>query len=69
MIASKNKANLGIEGKIIDETKQTLLFETTRGKKRLFKKIIIIELKLNNSKVRINGALLVGRAEERIKVK
>lgn len=69
VVSSTNKANLGVGGMIIDETKHTLLINTAAGKKRLLKKIIVIELRVNDSTVRINGALLVGRPEDRIKSK
>ncbi len=69
VINSKNKANIGISGKIIDETKNTIIIERKGKKKRLFKNNIIIDVQLNKKIVRINGKLLLGRPKERVKTK
>lgn len=64
---AKNKANIGIEGRIIDETKNMLTIDTEKGLKKLIKKEI--RMKLMKEKTTINGELLVGRPEDRIKKK
>jgi len=69
VIDSKNKANVGIAGKIIDETKNTIIIESKGEKKRLFKNNITIDLKVNNKIVRVDGKLLFGRPKERVKIK
>ena len=70
VIDSKNKSNIGTEGTIIDETKNTLIIETTDEKRKtLFKQNIIIETKINNKKIKIKGAGLLGRSQDRIKQK
>jgi len=69
VIASKNKSNIGIEGKIIDETKSTIMIEKGEKQKRLFKNNIIIDVKFNKRVVRIDGKLLAGRPKERVKIK
>jgi len=63
---SKNKANLGVEGKIIDETKSTITIKTKKGRKMLFKNNIKIELKIDSRKILVDGSRLAGRPEERI---
>jgi len=63
VIASKNKSNEGMEGKVTDETKKTIVVATKKGEKRLFKNNITIML--NNQK--ITGKMLMKRPEERIK--
>jgi len=40
-----NKSLLGISGKVIDETKNMLLLQTKKGKKKLIKKQVEIEIK------------------------
>lgn len=65
VVDAKNKANIGIEGTIADETRNTLLIETKKGMKKLVKKNITI--KLEKEGVKIKGSLLVGRPEDRIK--
>ena len=42
IVDSTNKSNIGIKGKIIDETKNTILIEQKNKQKRLFKKNIIL---------------------------
>lgn len=64
---SKNKADVGIKGKIVDETKNTIIIENDGKKKRVFKNNIILNLEVNNKKIRIEGRLLFGRPKERIK--
>lgn len=64
---SKNKADIGIEGKVIDETRDTLMIETKKGVKRMIKDKITIQLK--KEKITLKGSLLAGRPEDRIKKK
>ena len=63
---SRNKSNIGIEGKIIDETKFTIVLETGKGTtKRLLKSGITMTDK--KSKEDIVGESIVGKLEERLK--
>ena len=38
VIKSKNKANIGIKGKVIDETKNMVIVKSEKGIKKLIKK-------------------------------
>ena len=68
VVDSKNKGNIGIQGTIIDETKNTLVIETkTEKRKILFKSNIVIETVINNKKIQIKGKSLLGRPQDRIK--
>ncbi len=65
-----NKAQVGIRGKVIDETFKTLKIETKRGEKTIAKDTSIFIFNLPNGKnVQVDGKLLVGRPEDRIKKK
>jgi ribonuclease P protein subunit POP4 len=64
---SKNKSNIGTKGKIINETKNCITIMTEKGEKKMIKSNITIELA--GSRDTINGELLSGRPEERIKRK
>ena len=64
---SKNKSNIDIKGKIIDETKHTIVIEHKGKQKRLFKNNIAFKLKINNQTTIIKGELLLGKPKERIK--
>ncbi len=61
IIKSKNKSDEGLSGKVLDETKKTLVLS---GSKTVFKKNIT--LKLNSGEI-ISGDALMGRSEERVK--
>ncbi|WP_088336252.1 ribonuclease P protein component 1 [Methanopyrus sp. KOL6] len=57
----------GLEGKIVDETKNTLVLKTESGEKVIVKDRVLLEFKLpSGERVRVDGALLVGRPEERL---
>ncbi len=60
---AKNKANIGIQGKIIDETKNTISIE---GKK-ILKKNVEIEFTINNKKIKIDGEKLQKNPIDRTK--
>ena len=64
---SRNKDNIGLKGKIINETKETITIKTSKGNKMLFKNNIKLELDVNKKRVLIEGALLAGRPEDRVK--
>ncbi|MBI2548927.1 ribonuclease P protein subunit [Candidatus Woesearchaeota archaeon] len=67
VVDSLNKVLIGMHGKIIDETKQTLVITTTTGRKQLLKNTITIELVIEGKKISVQGKLLVGRPEDRVK--
>lgn len=66
-IRDKNK---GIDGKIIDESKNSFLIKTKKNlKKRLLKKNALFELILASEKVIIEGNSILMKPEDRIKIK
>jgi ribonuclease P protein subunit POP4 len=65
--AAKNKANLGISGKVVDETKYQVIIDTPKGYKKFPKKGSIFQIQYSERKVNIAGELLIGAPEERIK--
>ena len=60
---SENKSLIGIKGKIIDETKNMLILEN----KKLIKSQSKFKIKIDNKNYLIDGKLLVGRPEDRLK--
>ena len=66
---SRNVHLKGLRGKIVDETRNTLVIQHDRKTKRLIKDQMTFVTVINNHKIMIDGALLVGRPEERIKKK
>ena len=67
---STNKALIGLEGRIVDETRQTLTLEVKGKEKSLIKDQCIFSFKIPSGKwVRIEGKILLARPEDRIKKK
>jgi len=67
---SKDPKLIGLAGVIIDETKKMLKIRTKKGEKLVEKSICVFRVSLpSGKKVEIDGNLLVGRPEERIKKK
>lgn len=69
IIDSKNKPNIGLEGDIINETKNTLEIKTKKGKKTLIKQNITFTIKINKKEYKIKGEEIKISPEERIKIK
>lgn len=68
---SRNKSLAGMQGTIIDETKNTFTMLTEkRERKTIIKKDCQIIFSLRNGeKAKINGKILVAKPEDRIKMK
>ena len=64
IIDSRNKHNIGIKGKITDETKNTLRI----GEKIILKKDVTIEIKTDDQNITIEGKKLLKSPEERLKI-
>lgn len=65
VVDSNNKSNIGIEGKVLDETKNTLKI----GDKTILKKDVVIEFCVDDQKIKIEGKKLLKSPEERIKIR
>jgi len=63
IIDSKNKSNIGLEGKVIDETKSLLIIKSKTKMKKIIKKDVVIEV----DGTKIDGKMLAARPEERLK--
>jgi ribonuclease P protein subunit POP4 len=68
VVDALNKSLVGIRGKAIDETKNTITVETAGGIKKILKAQVKIELSNGEKKIIVEGKLLAKRPEERIKV-
>lgn len=67
---STNKALIGLEGRVVDETRQTLTLEVKGKEKSLIKDQCVFSFKIPSGKwVRVEGKILVARPEDRIKKK
>lgn len=62
---AKSNSLVGLIGKVVDETKNTIVIENNNKKKTILKSQVMILIK--NKGVIIDGKDLVGRVEERIR--
>lgn len=68
VVVDANNTNLiGIQGEIVDETKQSFIIHTQKGDKRVFKKGTHFQVRVQDQDLIIKGDILVGRPEDRIK--
>jgi len=67
IVESKNKSLIGLKGKIIDETKSLLLIQSDKGVKKVLKDQVTINIQMKDKKVQLEGKLLVGKPEDRLK--
>lgn len=64
---SINNSYEKIVGKVVDETKNMLVIEQMGREKMVPKKDTIFEFEIEGRKIRIDGNLLIGRPEDRLK--
>jgi ribonuclease P protein subunit POP4 len=70
VVESANPSSVGIEGRVVDESRNTLTIETARGNRNLIKDQCVFSFLLpTGERVRVDGRLLVARPEDRIKKK
>jgi len=70
VVYSPNKCQIGLRGKIIDETKNLLILENEKNEiKKIEKKGRIFRLKFDDKIIEILGDDIIGRPENRIKKK
>lgn len=70
VVDSSNPKNVGIKGRIVDETRNILVIEKTDGKEvKLVKEENVFVFDLGGERISVEGKILVGRPEDRIKKK
>ena len=70
VLKSSNPSSEGMEGRVIDESRNMLVIETPKGEKSVAKDLCVFSFHLPSGKwVRVEGSLLVARPEDRIKKK
>jgi ribonuclease P protein subunit POP4 len=65
---ASNKAQRGLNGKIVDENMKSIVIESN-GRKMIPKKGTTFAVKLSNKIVEIDGNFIIARPEDRIKKK
>lgn len=67
---STNKKIVGLKGKVVDESRQTLKIKTPKGEKTVIKDQCVFSFCLSTGIcVRVDGKQLVSRPEDRVKKK
>ncbi|MEK6852512.1 MAG: ribonuclease P protein subunit [Nanoarchaeota archaeon] len=67
VIEAKNKSLVGIKGKIVDETRNLFVIDTSKGERKILKNQVTLKVKHKGKVYAIDGKLLVGRGYERLK--
>jgi ribonuclease P protein subunit POP4 len=68
IVRSSNPSNVGISGKIIDDTQNTLAILHNNKKKVIAKETSVFHLTLpDNQVIEVDGKILIGRLEDRVK--
>ncbi len=68
VVESLAEGYVGLKGKVVDETYNMLILETPFGEKKVLKSVSKFLFTLpDRRKVMVEGSLLVGRPEERLK--
>ena len=65
VVKAANQDLVGIHGKVLDETKHTLIVETDKGRKRLLKEQITFIVKIDNRRIEIDGKKINKNPEKR----
>ena len=75
IVDSQNKSQIGISGRIVDETMKMILIKKNKStpiqgeKKSVQKKGTVFRVNLGRQKVDIDGNFIIARPEDRIKKK
>jgi ribonuclease P protein subunit POP4 len=70
VIGENNPSNKALSGKVIDESRNTLIIQKSDTHKMIIKQNAIFRFKLHDGTlVRVKGATIVGRPEDRVKKK
>jgi len=70
IVESTNPKNIGMSGRVIDETRNTLVIEKADGRGvTLPKEAHVFSFEVGSVWVKVDGKLLVARPEDRIKKK
>ncbi len=66
--SSTDSARRGIAGKVVDETKNTLIIEQNGAEKKVPKGECVFEFELGDEKVEVDGKRIAYRPEQRAKL-
>jgi len=70
VVKSTNPSNIGISGKVIDETRNTLVIRQNEENRVVIKETAVFQFALpNGTMVEVVGTAISGRSEDRVKRK
>ncbi len=70
VVRSTNPSNIGITGKVIDESRNTLVIRQNENDKVVVKETAVFHFALpNGNMVEVEGTAILGRPEDRVKRK
>jgi ribonuclease P protein subunit POP4 len=67
VVDDSNPCNISITGRVIDESRNTLVIKQDGGVKRIAKQDALFQFSLPRGEVEVRGSALVGRPEDRVK--
>ena len=67
VVDDSNRGNISLSGKVVDETRNTLLISKGGKLKRIAKQDALFRFRLPGGVVDVAGRALVGRPEDRVK--
>ncbi|MFH1638276.1 MAG: ribonuclease P protein subunit [Candidatus Woesearchaeota archaeon] len=67
IVKSSNKALVGKRGKIVDESRNTITISKGKSLNKLIKSTITFQTIIGGKKVEVEGKVMIGRPEERLK--
>ena len=70
VVKSTNQDCIGVSGKVVDETKNTLIVRNKDEDKAVVKNISVFHFTMpDGTKVEVDGKVIIGRPEDRLKKK
>ena len=63
---SLNPLSIGVQGKVINETQQTITIQTKKGNKKILKRLSTFVFNVKDKKVEVKGSVIAKRPWERI---
>jgi len=68
VISSGNKSQIGMNGRVADETRNTIVIRTETKNKTVIKAQVILVFTLSSGEeVKVEGRMLSGRSQDRVK--
>ena len=67
IVASTNQSLVGMKGVVRDETQNSFVVETKKGKKRVLKSSSRFIFHVGKDKIEVDGAIIAKRPEDRTK--